>query len=185
MRNKIKNSTVNNENSRNSVDANLLRLQRYLNESDYNVDRALFRACTDGHSDAILQLLHQRANARARDQNNSTPLHSAAISGSDDAIAVLLEVGVDVNAVDNNRWQPLHWAAYFDRCAVIQQLIDSGADLHAENQLNQTPVAIARARNYLNAASILELAEFNETQGAKQTSILKDSTKLTKTASYR
>lgn len=86
----------------NGADLNDLRCQ--------NKASPLHRAIQNDQKNAVVILVSNGADIRARDSDNNTPLHMAAMRSDRDVIALLISKGADLGALNEKALTPLHYA---------------------------------------------------------------------------
>uniref|UniRef100_A0A3B4W9U3 CARD- and ANK-containing Inflammasome Adaptor Protein n=1 Tax=Seriola lalandi dorsalis TaxID=1841481 RepID=A0A3B4W9U3_SERLL len=69
----------------------------------------LHLASQQGHADAVIQLLRDKADPGVKDRNawRKTVLHVAAEKGHDSVAVLLLEAGAKINTTDHSKDTPL------------------------------------------------------------------------------
>ena len=98
--------------------------------------------------EAVEFMLHHKANAAARDNDNKTPLDLALARGHKEVVDLLIQHGADVAARDNDNKNPLHVAAFMGYKGVVDFYIQHGADVAARDNDNQTPLHVAARMGY-------------------------------------
>ena len=117
----------------------------------------LNRAIDYGYVNVVRLLLQRGANPKVLDIYNRTIIHSAAVNGRDEILCVLFEksTGVDVNAQGTNGRTALHDAAYFNFCSTIRILFENGARTDVHDDMDRSPLGVAKDNNNLDALSLL------------------------------
>ena len=121
--------------------------------------RPIWAACHGGNLRGLVQLFIH--NARII-ETNSTPkyghsvLHFAAADKDTAALHILLDLVGDVNLQDPEGNTPLHAAVDARNGDSIKLLLSKGASCYIRNKQGLTPMDVARVRQYLGAATILE-----------------------------
>jgi len=118
----------------------------------------LNRAIDYGYVSVVRLLLQRGANPKVLDAYKRTVIHSAAVNGRDDVLRVLFEQSTcaDVNAQGNNGRTALHDAAYFNFCSTINILFENGARTDIHDDMNRSPLGVAKDNNNLDALSLLQ-----------------------------
>lgn len=135
---------------------------------------ALHRACLDGHTNLVRDLLETdaRSDLNVADADGRMPLHWAATSDANlDMVAFLGGAGpLDINARDHSGWTPLMIAASAGALRVVQWLLAHDADVHAGNTKGITALHYASSKNHVDIVrTLLEAgADVNALDGAKQ-----------------
>ena len=138
-------------------------VREYLNDDTVDVngkntlgETALHWACwRNGNRDVAELLLNNGADIDARMSDNSTPLIQASVMGYASTTKLLLDRGCAVNAVDNHGYTALHWACWFDNTECVKELLAHGADTSIKNNYNETPLDLAKERNYQAVIDLL------------------------------
>ena len=95
-----------------------------------------------GRPEAVMTLLANGADPRARDGDGRTPLHHAARSTDPGVAALLLDAAADINAVDHAGHAPLSVACHTGNWRLAKFLIERGAAIHPSGG---QPVLLAAA----------------------------------------
>lgn len=103
---------------------------------------------------ALPYQLHQR------DENGQTALHLTVIRNLHRMTSMLLIRGAEVNATAHDAFYtymtPLHYAALNNNLEAAKILIAWGADLNAENGQLLTPCQLAKKKNSVEVAKLIE-----------------------------
>lgn len=104
----------------------------------------------------------QKLNAGA-DANNekdehflNTPLETAIWRDSPDMAMLLLEYGADPNLPGHNGDTPLHEAVHAGSAKMVKLLLAHGANPDIPNAQGDTPIELARLRNRIHLANMME-----------------------------
>lgn len=118
-----------------------------VNLSDMHEQAPLHIAAKHPNETIIKSLLSKSADIKQVDENGATPVHIAArhdivslhifVKYREKAVKKLLNVG------DNDGDTPLHYAAYDETGQCAKYLLLLGADSTAQNNLEETPYAVA------------------------------------------
>ncbi|XP_019854432.1 PREDICTED: transient receptor potential cation channel subfamily A member 1 homolog [Amphimedon queenslandica] len=89
----------------------------------------LHRACKDGNSDEVDELLqNEGVDINATDKDGCTPLHYACKAGNEGIVKRLIEKGADWSKISNDGRTSLHYACKAGNEGTVKHLIDKGAD---------------------------------------------------------
>jgi len=156
-----------------SKNKNSVRVSENITNSDKDGCAPLHLAVITGCKDTVEQLLSDKADANAKDNNGRTPLHYMAGNDFEDKYEpagpggrgvgvdykgiteLLLAHNADVNAKDNNGRAPLHSAAEYGNMEVAELLLDHNADMNALDKWGNTPLHIALYADNPNVAELL------------------------------
>jgi hypothetical protein len=117
----------------------LVELTRLLEEHpDLDVDgykdvngwRALYWACSSGHTDCARLLIDHKADIHAKTNFGSSSLHGASQFGDLGCVKLLVQHGADVNCQDEYGSTPLMYSAYHGNQTIAQYLLEQKADVH-------------------------------------------------------
>lgn len=105
-------------------------------------------ACFFGSVATAKMILERGANPEAVSRNpmELRAIHSAAASRSKEVMELLLSHGVDVNSAQHGGWTALHAAVNNADLGMTKLLLAGGADPRANNDFDQTPADLARAK---------------------------------------
>lgn len=107
--------------------------------------RALHYAAKANNVGTVIALLGGKADANAKDDNESTPLHIAAIEGHLQIVKLLLaHGGATIEASDNNGRTALHHAVMSSSVEIVKELMDRKANRAAMDSMGWTPIKHAR-----------------------------------------
>ena len=98
-----------------------------------------------GQTEAIQDLIANKADIEAKNSNGWTPLHLAAFLGQPEAIQALLDNKAATETKDNQGYTPLHVATLGNRLEAVQLLIDHRAPVEAIDYKGRTPYDIAES----------------------------------------
>lgn len=133
--------------------------------NNHEPNTPLTMAAANGDSAKVRELIAQKADVNARDQNGITPLMWAARSGQTEVIPALIDAGADVNARDCavNGWTPLIHAIHKNQNTAALLLIERGADVNArgddcpERKIESGPTPLMYAAGYDNTEIVRAL----------------------------
>ncbi|GFR27328.1 hypothetical protein TNCT_386701 [Trichonephila clavata] len=114
---------------------------------------------TDYSFDRVMQIINQRVNVNARDNDNYTPLSWAASLGRLKVVEHLIKNDADIEAKDRDIWTPLHAAAYHGQLDMVKYLVEKGADFNAKGKNGKTPYNVASERGHSEIAEFLKPME--------------------------
>jgi hypothetical protein len=80
---------------------------------------------------------------------------AACLNGHASTTKLLLDRGCAINAVDNGGWTALHKACWKGSMECVKELLTYGADTSVKNKFGQTPLDLAKERNYQAAIDLL------------------------------
>ena len=93
-------------------------------------ENKLVRACKDGQSDRLKELIQGGENLNQTDRSGYTGLHWAAFNGHQNCVSLLLDNEIiqrlDINAKDSKGGTPLMKAAVKGNIVIVKMLIDKG-----------------------------------------------------------
>jgi ankyrin repeat protein len=124
-------------------------------------------AAREGQAEAVSLLIDAGAEVNALDDhpadeyfrqytNGWTPLHFAAMGGKSATAAILLNHGAKINAVDQRgKHTALHLAAWVGNADLVTLLLARKADRDAKDEMNRTPLDLAREKGHLAAIKLL------------------------------
>ncbi len=102
-------------------------------------------------------LLKNGAEINAKDNSNQTALRRAIRNHNDSNLALfLIKEGIYIHSKDDNGWNPLLASVHAGKIEVAKILFEKGADLNVKNEYNQTPLSIAKERNYEELIKLFE-----------------------------
>uniref|UniRef100_A0A3Q2WZK4 Uncharacterized protein n=1 Tax=Haplochromis burtoni TaxID=8153 RepID=A0A3Q2WZK4_HAPBU len=136
----------------------LLLLEELLKDSDINTDglTPLHIASMQGHTDTVIQLLHNKAEPGVTDRLGRTALHWAAFSQVDSCVVdLLLSAKADPDATDNEKKTPLHLAAMEGKVDVAISLLSHRAKRRARDMDGSTPLHYAAAGGHVSVVTAL------------------------------
>ena len=91
------------------------------------------------------------------DEDGSTALMRAAWHNQTDVVRYLLNNGANVNKQNRNGWTALHEASLvYNSTNVIKILLQHGARTDIKDVSYDTPIHVARSRNYKEAVDLLQ-----------------------------
>jgi hypothetical protein len=117
----------------------LVELTRLLEEHpDLDVDgykdengcRALYLACSSGHTDCARLLIDHKADIHAKTKFGSSSLQVASQRGQLGCAKLLVQHGADVNCQDYDGLTPLMYPAHHNDLTIAQYLLEQKADVH-------------------------------------------------------
>jgi hypothetical protein len=92
--------------------------------------RALYLACSSGHTDCARLLIDHKADIHAKTNSGNFSLYGASQRGHLGCVKLLVQHRADVNCQDNDGWTPLMNSAFNDRLTMAQYLLEQKADVH-------------------------------------------------------
>lgn len=111
-----------------------------------------------GHTDTVIQLLHNKAEPGVKDRLGRTALHWAAFSQVDSCVVdLLLSAKADPDATDNEKKTPLHLAAMEGKVDVAISLLSHRAKRRARDMDGSTPLHYAAAGGHVSVVTALLL----------------------------
>ncbi|KAJ8970015.1 hypothetical protein NQ314_001444 [Rhamnusium bicolor] len=124
----------------------------------------LHRATNQGNYTVVSELLKTGYRHEAKNQDGQTAVHLASMSGKNDILGKLIHYGASVNLRDSAGFTPLHKvvqyllheAASQGHKDVIKELLSLNAPVRPRNKENHIPSQIARMKNHIECADILE-----------------------------
>ena len=121
----------------------------------YNQRTPLMFACLKGHTQCVLSLLRQNADAGRRSIGGLTAAHCAAFAGSSEALLAVLDAGVAVDVTDSNLMTPLLCAASRARLECVLLLMQRGADVRHQSADGGTAAHHAAERGNVEMLRVL------------------------------
>lgn len=111
-----------------------------------------------GHAELVSALLEEGANPNIASDNDFKvcPLHSACAALSYDIAQMLLLHGAEVNAKQAHDVTSLHSAAHNGHLQLVKLLIEHGAVLNAVTDQGETPLSMAKDKNFTDIIDYLE-----------------------------
>ncbi|KAI5925056.1 hypothetical protein F4810DRAFT_708862 [Camillea tinctor] len=142
---------------------------RYVNMKDEDGRTALHEAAFRGYHGIMRDLLANRADINATDNQNLTPLHVVVVEhGSPSKIEKTLEIllahGAEVNTRDVFGDSPLHDASRQSNYNVMRLLLEYGADPDSRNNRGDTPKSLIPNDSKGDGAKVL----FHELRGKRR-----------------
>ncbi|MNK23705.1 Ankyrin repeats (3 copies) [compost metagenome] len=147
------------------ADKDLQSYYSFINEVDINQlndssQNLLHIAIANENNEVAQDLIKRGININAQDFKGQTPLHFAAAYNNFFVAKNLVENGAEVNVRDVYGNTPL-WTAVFNGQRikyydVVILLVDSKADVNNTNDVNKTPLDIAKQLGYQDLIEILE-----------------------------
>ena len=122
---------------------------------DDRICNDIIKACKDGNTEEVEDLISRGANVNATNEYMVTPIHWASYGGHDSVVDMLLKNGANVNAINDNMNTPLHYASSFGHDSVIDILLNNGANVNATNEYMKTPLHIASVRGHDSVIDML------------------------------
>lgn len=112
-------------------------------ERDEGGRTALMYAADGGHIAVMRALVEAGADVNAADEAGRTPLRYSIARGTPPVPKYLIEAGADVNAADEYDTTALHDAVERNYVYTVELLVAAGARAGKENDLGQSPLALA------------------------------------------
>ncbi len=104
---------------------------------------ALHEAADEGDIREIEELISEKSDVDARDEEGRTALHYAAIAGDILVTAALLNAGADPNLPDRDGRVPLHFAVLSCNPDLTAMLLGADADPAVNDKDEETPLELA------------------------------------------
>lgn len=137
------------------------------------VQLTILEAVKMGDIEAVRQLLLQKENLAAIDENDRTPLHVALkLKNSPqiqkEIVELLIKNGVDANVKDINTFTALHSAARKGNLEIVKLLVEATQDIDIKDGLGQTALHLAVEKGHVDVVKYL--AEKGASMNAPQNS---------------
>ncbi|XP_018576100.1 tyrosine-protein kinase shark isoform X2 [Anoplophora glabripennis] len=119
---------------------------------------AVHLASISGKNEILRKLIQSGASVNLRDSAGFTPLQYACQFNHPSTVRLLVQIGgANVQARNTESGAvPLHEAASRGHKEVINELLSLNAPVRPRNKDNQTPAQLARLKNHIECAEILE-----------------------------
>jgi uncharacterized protein len=135
-----------------------------IDEKDEFDTTALHYSISESNPDVTRLLLDLGADVKAQDNQGSTPLHYAVEYGVIDIVELILAKDSSTVAIsDKHGNQPL-WTAVFNARGtykIVQLLLRNGADPTHKNNVEKSPLELAKQMNEVALTVMLETARIN------------------------
>ena len=126
---------------------------------DYPNDTVLQKACREGYCEIVNELLINRADVNAKNQNGCTALILASLNGNYEIVIELVNRGAEVNLQDTFGWTALMTASRKGHYEIVRVLLNYHADPNI--QANDGLTALMLASNYKRNQIVMELINHN------------------------
>lgn len=93
----------------------------------------LMRACKEGRSDIVEELLALGANISVRNGDGCNALWLACYNGSPDIVQRLIDAGIDIDLQNGNGATCLMYVSSNSKPALVELLLTNGANPHLRN----------------------------------------------------
>ncbi len=138
--------------------------KRDVNAKRENGATPLIQAVHAGDAEKAAALIEQGADVNARgacfrDSEEATPLIWASRSGYVEVVEMLLSSGADIDEKDYYGMTALMRAVLGCHFEVIGSLLENGADVSIGSMSGETALMMARSKDGLHSAAIMELFE--------------------------
>jgi ankyrin repeat protein len=129
-----------------------------VDELDANQDAPLIVAAYKGYTEIVKLLLEAGADVSVVDPGmKATALHAAAYAGRTEAAKLLIEYKIDIDKQGPyNGYTALHDAVWQNNVETAKVLIEAGANLNIESNAGETPLDLAKSRNYKKIIALME-----------------------------
>ncbi len=136
---------------------------------DANGVTPLIRAVHTGDAEKVAALIERGADvnakgAPARESEEATPLVWAAKAGYIEVVDLLLSNGADIDEKDYYGMTALMRAVTGCHFEVIGSLLENGADVAITSMSGETALMMARSKDGLHSAALMELFEENDSR---------------------
>ncbi len=112
----------------------------------YGSSTCLYMAVVNGHLEATMLLLEERANVDAVNGNHQqTPMKLASAYNKPQIVQLLLEHNGNTELMDRYGWTALHWAAINAHLSVVQMLVGK-SNVNERDDDGKTPLGRAEER---------------------------------------
>ena len=101
----------------------------------------LSHAVAIGDRAAVMRLLANGADAKAKNADNKLPFEIAIDMNHNALVAILLKAAAGIDGLDEKGWTPLNWAVLSDDWSLVKELLSEGANIFAGHQ-NALDVAV-------------------------------------------
>ena len=102
----------------------------------------LFHAAAIGDRTAVMRLLANGADAKAKNADDKLPFEIAIDMNHNALVAILLKAAAGIDGSDEKGWTPLNWAVLSDDWSLVKELLSEGAKIFAGHQQNALDVAV-------------------------------------------
>lgn len=128
-----------------------------ITESDIRQMQSLFAASMVGDLNGVVTILNHHKHDI--DGNNvfgididpsewgRRPIHAATIGGHYKIVKFYIDNGADVNIQTKYGDTALHFAVFHNRSVILKMLLEAHADPTIANNVNKTPIDVAKERN--------------------------------------
>ncbi len=137
-----------------------------ITESDIRQMQSLFAASMVGDLNGVITILNHHKHDI--DGNNvfgididpnswgRRPIHAATIGGHYKIVKFYIDNGANVNIQSIYGDTALHFAVFHNRSVILKMLLEANADPTITNNVNKTPIDIAKERNNIEFAQEIE-----------------------------
>lgn len=139
----------------------LIKQKINVNELDASQDAPLIMAAYKGYTEIVKLLLEAGADVSAVDPGmKATALHAAAYAGHAEAAKLLIEYNIEIDKQGPyNGYTALHDAVWQNNVETAKVLIEAGANLTIKGNAGETPLDMAKSRNYKEIMALIEKKE--------------------------
>ena len=103
----------------------------------------------------VEELLDQRADPNAQNNDGWTVLHYASMHGRRPVVQNLIDAGADPNIPNNEGWTPLMAASQNGKSEIARALLEAGTDADAVDRWGVTPAEYAKRGGYTEIIDLL------------------------------
>lgn len=104
----------------------------------------------------VVELLNQKANPNAQNNDGWTVLHYASMHGRLPVVQAFIDAGADPNIPNNEGWTPLMAASQNGKTEIVRALLKAGADADAVDKSGVTPAKYAKRGGHTEIINLLQ-----------------------------